>query len=55
MLFNETLKDSYPRHKIKLVEDSSLPVEMKELLYVDNDYRVFEDIKQKNEMLFNEC
>ncbi|RNA43594.1 hypothetical protein BpHYR1_030990 [Brachionus plicatilis] len=24
-------------------------------LLADNDYRVFEDIKQKNEILFNEC
>ncbi|RNA44208.1 hypothetical protein BpHYR1_040716 [Brachionus plicatilis] len=28
---------------------------MKELLLADNDYRVFEDIIQKNEILFNEC
>ncbi|RNA32968.1 hypothetical protein BpHYR1_002470 [Brachionus plicatilis] len=29
---NETLKDSYPRHKIKLVEDdSSLPVDSAEI------------------------
>lgn len=29
--------------------------EMKELLLAENDYRIYEDIKQKNEMLFNEC
>ncbi|RMZ97548.1 hypothetical protein BpHYR1_053472, partial [Brachionus plicatilis] len=41
---NETLKDSYPRHKIKLVEDdSSLPVESAEMeriqkhKIIDND------------------
>ncbi|RNA32942.1 Transposon Ty3-G Gag-Pol [Brachionus plicatilis] len=37
------------------VPQSSTVEEMKELLLADNDYRVFKDIKQKNEILFNEC
>ncbi|RNA32964.1 hypothetical protein BpHYR1_002465 [Brachionus plicatilis] len=37
------------------VPQSSTVEEMKELLLADNDYRIFEDIKQKNEKLFNEC
>ena len=28
---------------------------MKELLLAENDYRVFEDITQKNDIIFNEC
>lgn len=37
------------------IPQSSTVDEMKELLLAENDYRAFEDIKQKNDMLFNEC
>ncbi|RNA16547.1 hypothetical protein BpHYR1_026785, partial [Brachionus plicatilis] len=55
-----TVEGIYLRRKINQdinnkVPQSSTVEEIKELLLADNDYRVFEDIKQKNELLFNEC
>lgn len=38
----------------KKVPQSSTVEEMKELLLSDNDFRILEDIKQNNDILFNE-
>ena len=37
------------------IPQSSTIDEMKELLLAENDYRTFEDITQKNDIIYNEC